>query len=1462
MHNKAISTFLGLVIAASLTAQNPVSAGRGSYAAYPPPYKAKTDEHSGFNASKMLTRKIYASETDADGNQRPIPTNDWWTDVINNRYSGALWSYPAMVKTSERGISVDFPTYWNDNGTEVKSNSRITVSGVNFSAAETRALDWHDWDVEILQPASEGSGCIKATLVHGQPFTWFEFTSVLPEITFSETPEIINQTDSNLLIKIGNDLYGFYLPDNVTAELRDGALRADGAAWLSVALLPSEGSFSDFEPYATSIVRNTEVSWTFNESTSELATSWKVSAENLRSPGAQAPVMQGFLPHVYKYASASSIAYTPTSFLTPRGTMKMAVDDSGSFAYSYRFPGILPYYAAPAAGDAAENGYNPEIMRELMANYASSGSFGDDTYWGGKGLTQMALNMTFARQTGHDDLYEQSKTRLKEALTDWLTYTPGEETKFFSYYPRWGAMLGFDVSYDSDAFNDHHFHYGYFLYSAALLCLEDKDFAQGYGEILKMIAKDYANYDRSDTRFPFLRTLDPWAGHSYAGGLGDAGNDNGNGQESSSEAMQGWGGVYLLGVALGDNALRDAGIFGWMTESRGTVEYWFDRDHIYSNRQHNYDYTLYQHPYNTNITSKGIGWWTWFSGDPLWMHSIQWMPVSPCLNYLSEDLNFVKWDYETMIAGTANKWFEDSSEGGPLADQSVGNVVLCYMERYNPAGAAAIFDEAYARGLGIAKSVDTGHISYYVIHHHLTYGDPDFEVTADCPTAGAYRKADGTVTYMVYNPGESERTVRFFRNGAVEKTVKAPARRLMTFTAVAAPARLAITSAEGAVIPPGASSQLTATAFDQYDVTIETDTPQWSVSGSAAITPDGLLTVEADAVRGSQIIVTAESSQLSAQFTVTVNDAPRIVNAAITGLPELIETGSSCTFSLQTTDQYGTVTSAAAAEWLITAPDNSTVSQQTGSFTFQRAGVYTISASAAGATASAILKVLPPLPNIALHKSVTVSSEENAGTLAVYATDGDYTNRWGSAHSDDQWLVIDLGADHIISGINIVWETAHAADYDIETATSDTPDRWTAVVSQRNLGAPGRVSHHISATARYVRLKCLRRATSWGYSLHEIEVTGVPADIAPDDIVGIDIVAPEMMMQGEKYDLRAVSVDFAGRLTELSGVQWSSTPAGEFSGNTFTPLAYGLHTVTAATGTMTSSSSVLVEEATRLAGVTASPSTISLVTGESRVIEIEGLNQFGGIYPIDESTVTASVTDADGTPVSEQFARFTLADGLFTAFAPGEYRLDINGSQVASVTVSDIEGTNLALHKKAYATSAENNGLEAPMAIDGDLSTRWGSTFYDDQAITVDLMNTYMVNRIRICWNKPAFATHYTVECSADGMDYTPVQTRSGWNGDTDDITFVERPVRYVRLTGHKRSTQYGTSVDELEVYGTGVYTSASLTEATDHEYVDVYSLQGILLRTAVKTTELRETLPPGFYIVRAPGYAAGVAVR
>lgn len=798
---KNILSLLALCLASlTVTAQQAVKIGEGSYASFPPASKGWTQHgHGGDQSTWMQTRELNINENrkTPDGRKRPLPTNDWWTGLLVNSFSDGLglWTYPQEVKTIKGGIRVNYPSYWIDSGEEMKSRTHVLVGGKGFSADSCIVDDWHDWDVEVRLKDRSGKHAMLATLVQGMPFTWVETSGLQPEISFSATPSFVDArgqeltgaeiTGGRIAVKVGDDLYGLYFNPDVAATVADGRLllQTTQRSWVVVALLHQADELDAWAPYACSKPVSTAVSWSYDEQRAAVTSSFHIDAVNLLDPRGDAPVMQGFLPHHYRGNATAGLNLDDNSwYRTPRGKMIMGCSDSGrshTFSYRQTFTGMLPYFPQPADTAGVNNPFKPALMKQLMDDYAGKGTFGGDTYWGGKGLTQMALNMTFAYELGDSAAFRTARNRLRAALENWLTYTPGESDFFFARYPRWGALVGMNTSYSSDSFNDHHFHYGYFTYAGALLCMFDADFRNKYGQMLTLVAKEYANWDRNDADFPFFRTFSPWFGHSFAGGMGDGLNDNGNGQESSSEAMQSWGGLYLLGVALNNKEMRDAGIYGYATESRAVAEYWFDRGHVIDGvpqktadiDRWNYDYSRYTRPYNSNLTCKGIGWWTWFSGDNIWMHSIQWMPVSPCLNYLSEDLSFARWDYQQMMGSTQNQWLYDGS-ANDLANQSLGNVVLSYMERFDPDEAAAIFDKAWNSGkdLQMVRAIDTGHISYYALHSHRTYGDYDFSVTADIPTASVYRNAAGVKTYVVYNPEDRARTVTF-SDGHVLKEV-------------------------------------------------------------------------------------------------------------------------------------------------------------------------------------------------------------------------------------------------------------------------------------------------------------------------------------------------------------------------------------------------------------------------------------------------------------------------------------------------------------------------------------------------------------------------------------------------------------------------------------------------------------------------------------------------------------------
>lgn len=1170
MHTKSVfCTLSALAICLLLSAQSAVPVDGGSYASFAPLSASRTSEHGGCQAYQMEHLRFYMPDSllarlgAPDGSQPgtlALPTNDWWTYALVNEWTGKIWTYPGWVEAKDGEVQIGYPTYWEPTGCEVKWDTPLSVTFTNTATGKKAAFKealvdaWSDFMMSFIM--QEGDAWVRVTCMHGSPLVWLEAQGIIMQVS---NPD--------------EDKYGvFTQTDKLTIALLTEGLNKDAVA-----------------SYAFRIPRKTTFSYSYDAATATLNTTFSVDQT----------VLMGFLPHHYYTDNPPQL--TDFHYLTPRGQMRLA--SGNSFSFTYPVHSFLPFFPAPMEW---KEDFSPSRMAELNADYAKRGSFGEDTYWGGKGLTQMAHYMTFALQLGDTATFRMAKQRLRSVLENWYTYTPGEQRVYFARYPRWGALVGFDPSYDSDTFNDHHFHYGYFVYASAILCLLDDDFRAQYGFMAREVARDYANWQRS-TDEPWFRTLDPYCGHSFAGGLGNQG--NGNGQESSSEAIQGWGGVWLLGAALQDQDMLEAGIMGYTLETRATAEYWFDR------KRRNIDYTKYQHPYCCNLTMQGVGWWTWFSGDPVWMHSIQWLPISPILtNYLSEDLAFASWDYAQMYSKKDVKDYEAEKDG--LGDESgLGNVCLSYLSLFDADSAARVWDRMDKMGKALAKNPDTGGITYWLTHSHKALGEKRFDIFANHPMACAYTDTlSGKTIYAVYNVGSSSLPVHFF--GAKDTTVYAP---------------------HGLSLFDGAKVQ-TVTTIDDDEEEVVKDPLAWDL----------------------------------------------------------------------------------------------------------------------------------PYPNLALNKPVTASSEENGSCLAQHLTDGDPKTRWGSAHQDNEYVVVDLQQQCYIDYLVLRWETAYASEY--ELSFSDDNSTWQAAT----YSSSGGVETIITQTrARYIRLKGLQRATPYGTSLYELEAYGRPLTGDPNKVFVIALSASDTVIcQGQSTTLFTTAYSYNGAVLSTTSEQ-------------LTYPNYGLFTETRTMEGLSASLTIVVLETEQPTSAQVTPKEVTLPLGEEQTFVVAVLNQFGEPLDFCETTYKATQVGDFEYPVE----CFELSD-------------------TALIHVKAFSDVNLALNKPVTASGAEGDGTKAPKAVDGDLTTRWSSRFQDGEWIAVDLEKCYKLTKVKLYWEN-AYATSFDIEISSDGENYSPVKSVTDAKGGVQewDIRVNDEAVeaQFVRIFCKARNTGYGVSLWELEVYGEGL---------------------------------------------------------
>jgi len=643
----------------------------------------------------------------------------------------------------------------------------------SFSPVQSSVTDWSDWGFRFGLPDAQGNR-MNLTLARGVPFVWTSYTGVQPvlnvgSVTLYGTNGAVINTGSGsfsasaFAFNYQGRNFGVFAPDNtsftVTGNIIQAALAGGANNYLVYGVLPAISNLNEFAGYAYAEVTGTEMDWVYNRTNGSVDTTWKLTTTPLKA--GQTNTLQGWLPHHYR-TTRNNLSFKPYTYLTPRGIMQVAAGNN--FQLSYNFHGIAPALPPPQT-NGLPNDYVAAWLTNYIANFASAGhpTLDNETYGAGKELAITAQYMTFARQMGMTNQVAALKQGLENLLENWFTYTPGESSYFFARYTNWPAMIGFSASYGTEAFNDNHFHYGYFMDTTALLGTEDTNFLAQFGPMARMVAKEYANWDRTDTNFPFFRTFDIWEGHSWAGGFSSAGGEN---QESSSEAMNSWVGLFLVGNLLGDTNMTAAGAMGYSFESAAVNEYWQD---MYRT---NFP-AVYGEGSAGILQSGGMAYATYFDGDPAWVYAIQWVPENHWNNYLARNTNFANWQltnmwHERVLAS------EYGINGFTLADANnatalggyLGNYVLGFELLFNPDDVAAQFQSAYITNAGIATDPVYSGVTYYLTHSLRGLGEPDANYYTSIPTSQVYLNSrTGVRTAIIYNPAPTNQTATIYNAG-------------------------------------------------------------------------------------------------------------------------------------------------------------------------------------------------------------------------------------------------------------------------------------------------------------------------------------------------------------------------------------------------------------------------------------------------------------------------------------------------------------------------------------------------------------------------------------------------------------------------------------------------------------------------------------------------------------------------
>ncbi|MDP4883315.1 MAG: glycosyl hydrolase [Opitutales bacterium] len=707
--------------ALTLSAEDRVVMGAGSYSTVLP------------EGCEGLPEAIYKT-ADVSG---PTVTGQWWSSLVWQKFSSNLFAHPMGMRCTAEGLAVSYP------GAVIVASEAAIMGGAVTSQGDfkighsempqfptAQCGGYSDWFVTAA--FLQGEASLKTSFGHGSPYVYCQYAGGKPMLYFSDAPRVWAGSANNAVLGVtvkGNH-YGLFGATGSSWSGLDGKVftnHTNGKGYFSIALLPDNKpeTLACFQRHAYNHVTGTRIEYAVGQGKVTTRYQFKFKAWE----GDDTGTLFALYPHQWKY---SQDTLTEMTYASVRGAMKVC--EGASFETETVIQGVLPMFPVEGVADRAR------MLGYLQAEALKKPPDFADTYWEGKYLGRLVSLSGIADVIGASDLQAVFINEIKRRLENWFTALVGESAPLFYYNANWGSLVGNRASYGSDkSLNDHHFHYGYFIRAAAEVARVDPAWAEKWSPMVMLLIRDIASPDRADPMFPFIRCFDKYAGHSWASG--DANFADGNNQESSSESMNAWYGMILWGEAMGDEAVRDTGIFLYNTERLAVEEYWFDVSGT-------------NFPEDFPQVALGMVWGgkgafaTWFSGDIDCIHGINWLPFTPASIYMGRYPEYVKKNYDRITA---------KRKGGPDFGTGWGDLVVMFNALSDPQSAAAYIDSHPDCKL---EGGNTHAFMYHWIHTFNRLGLNDASVYSDHPFTNVFIK-DGRKTYAAYNFDSKPLLVRF-----------------------------------------------------------------------------------------------------------------------------------------------------------------------------------------------------------------------------------------------------------------------------------------------------------------------------------------------------------------------------------------------------------------------------------------------------------------------------------------------------------------------------------------------------------------------------------------------------------------------------------------------------------------------------------------------------------------------------
>jgi endo-1,3(4)-beta-glucanase len=579
------------------------------------------------------------------------PTNQWFSSFAFHQPSQPVYAYPLAVQATETGLGVAVP--------QIRSSADLIESGYQqqlailldgFIAQKIRSYD--ALSVELEHTESKQT-VMHSRITQGSPFL---FISLMPnrQITFKPDGFKLKQIgNSQWIYSRGNIRFGIFIDSSsVNASNSGGQLtykNAQEQTKIAVFALPKNAKETEYFSAAKNPISSTSIASKRSGNLFETTVSIKTNEDTA--------TLFGLIPNHKPIENQENFGQFDTIY-----------------GHQTIYKGMKFNFTTPLEIPATElpiENLNPterDIVVDLIRKDADSLEFTKtDSYFAGKELYRAAQLLQLAKQLEAEESADKIQEKLVTELSMWFDpegYKKRQD-KFFYYDNKLKGLVAQTPSFGSEKFNDHHFHYGYFISAASIASRYDPDFLNQHKNFIDLIIKDIANTNHKDKDFPVLRHFDEYTGHSWAAGFAEF--EAGQNQESSSEAAHAWYAIYYWSKITQNDQQQEEALWLFSRETQAARTHWLEID------KNSFIYDNYAHQIVSLVWNGKMEYATFFDNNPESKLAIQLIPVFPGSTYLGHNKGRIKKNIEAIYSEKKARNFSKFKD-----------YLLMYQALYNP----------------------------------------------------------------------------------------------------------------------------------------------------------------------------------------------------------------------------------------------------------------------------------------------------------------------------------------------------------------------------------------------------------------------------------------------------------------------------------------------------------------------------------------------------------------------------------------------------------------------------------------------------------------------------------------------------------------------------------------------------------------------------------------------------------